>query len=140
MFGLFGGAKKKRLLKSIALVDRCAGLLRVQVDSPEAVERRRQLHTPFAYGYIFGFADAVFIKEGVTADRERHGDIASLFESLFGPNAGSLAIDQCIASMQEEAFVRGRLLGGQEVFDLAKSRGEQIPTGLTKYLLGQQAG
>jgi hypothetical protein len=37
MFGLFGGAKKKRLLKSIALIDRCEGLMRIQIDSPEAV-------------------------------------------------------------------------------------------------------
>jgi hypothetical protein len=65
------------------------------------------------------------------------GDIASLFESLFGPKSGSMAVDQCVASMQEEAFVRGRLLGGQEIFDLAKSRGEQIPTVLTTYLLEQ---
>jgi hypothetical protein len=45
-------------------------LLRIQIDSPGAVERRSRLHTLFAYGYIFGFADAVFIKEGVTADGE----------------------------------------------------------------------
>jgi hypothetical protein len=135
MFGLFGGAKKKRLLKSIALIDRCEGLLRIQIDSPEAVEHQRQLHTPFAYGYIFGFADAVFIKEGVTADGARFGDIASLFESLFGPKAGPMAFDYCVESMQEEMFVRGRLLGGQEIFDLTKSGGERIPTGLTTYLL-----
>jgi len=50
MFGLCGGAKKKRLLKIIALVDRCDGLLRIQNDSREAVDHRWQLHTPFAYG------------------------------------------------------------------------------------------
>lgn len=92
-------------------------------------------HTPFAYGYIFGFADAVFIKEGVTADGERLGDIASLFQSLFGPKAGPMAFEYCVESMQEEMFVRGRLLGGQEIFDLTKSQGEQVPTALTTYLL-----
>jgi len=135
MFGLFGGARKKRLLKYIALIDRCEGLLRIQVDSPEAVEHRERLFTPFACGYIFGFADAVFIKEGVAADSDRLGLIASLLESLFGPKAGALAFDGCVASMQEEQFLRGRVLGGQEIFELTNSRGEQIPTGLTEYLL-----
>jgi hypothetical protein len=135
MFGFFGGAKKKRLLKSIACIERCAELLEIQINSSEAVERPTRLHTPFAYGYIFGFADAVFIKEGVAADGERLGDIAALLEALFGPKAGSMAFEACMASMQEEAFVRGRLLGGQEIFALTNSRGEQIPTGLTEYLL-----
>jgi hypothetical protein len=140
MFGWLRDPKKGRLLKHIAIIDRCEGLLRFQLDSPEAVEHPQQLHTLFAYGYIFGFADAVFIKEGVTVDNERLGDIQALFESLFGAKAGSMAMDQCIASISEEMFVRGRLIGGQEIFDLTKSRGEQIPSGLTEYLSGHNAG
>jgi hypothetical protein len=102
----------------------------------ETDESRSRLHSPFAYGYIFGFADAFFAKEHV-ADGDRLGNVSSLFESLFGPKAGVMASEWCMAAMQDqdETFIRARLVGGQEIFALINSRGEQIPTGLGKYLL-----
>jgi hypothetical protein len=131
MFDLFG-TKKTRLIKSAALVRKCEDLLNLQIESLYGIDCGSRLHTLFAYGYIFGFADAVFIKERVSGAADRLGHIGALFYSLFGNGAGPKIFDQCMASSQQEEFVRGRLLGGQEIFDSFKS---QVPSGLRTYLL-----
>ncbi len=130
VFGFFGRSKKERL------IDECRELLRYQIEAMETDESRSRLHSPFAYGYIFGFADAFFMKERV-ADADRLGNILALFESLFGPKAGVMASEWCLAAMhdQDKTFITARVLGGEEIFQLINSRGEKIPTGLGKYLL-----
>ena len=76
----------------------------------------------------------MFIREGVTDDNERLGDIAAVLALVLGQEDGLRAFDQCVANISEEYFVRGRLLGGQEIFNMVKSHGEETPMGLRNYL------
>jgi hypothetical protein len=140
MFGLFKSAKQKRLEQSAERAEICCSLLRIQMEwdgEDGKTEFQARLHTPFAYGYLFGFSDGFLITRKVDDDSERLGDIAATFVFLFGKDRGLKAFDQCMADQSHEQFVRGRLCGGQEALEWRNSHGELTPTGLIHYVLNQ---
>lgn len=135
MFNFFKSSKRKRLEMAVEQVGICVAQVRAQLGFAEEMASRLRLETLFGYGYIFGFADALFIRWGVERDSERLGNVLAVFHALLGVETGGKAFDKCLASQSGEYFVRGRLMGGQEAFDWTKSRGEQVPMGLAQFLL-----
>jgi hypothetical protein len=139
MFGLFKSAKQKRLEQSAERAEILCSLLRIQMDwdgEDRKAEFQARLHTPYAYGYMFGFSDGFLTTRNVD-DTERLGDIAATFVYLFGKDGGLKAFDQCMADQRDELFLRGRICGGQEAIEWRNSRGKLTPSGLILYLLNK---
>lgn len=113
------------------------GMLMAQIDMGHAADggaNQRRLATAYAFGYIFGFADAMIQGAGIQDDLEIMAQLTVAFTRLFGVTQGSKIFGACLGRQSDPQFAPGRRAGGTEAIQWLSSGGERIPTGLSLYL------
>jgi hypothetical protein len=92
---------------------------------------------PFSLGYVFGVVDGVLQRTALDGDADAMTAISAVFGKLVGhrPNEGPEAYGRALRlHLDEDAdFLRGQILGGRELFDLAAGRSTAM-TGWARYL------
>jgi hypothetical protein len=93
-----------------------------------------RLATAYAFGYIFGFADALIQRAGAKDDVEIMAQLTLVFTRLFGVDKGSKIFGASLRRQTDPQFGAGRSAGGSEAVDWLSSGGKNAPTRLTFYL------
>jgi len=105
--------------------------------SPPGANQRR-LATPYAFGYIFGFADAMAQRAGARRDTAILAFITVVFIEMFGREQGTKVFALCLTRQNDPEFAAGRRAGGSELIAwLSSPGGKEVPLGLTEYLQGK---
>lgn len=95
---------------------------------------RNRLATAYAVGYIFGFADALIQRAGVSDDVEVMAQLTLVFARLFGVDQGSKIFRASLGRQTDPEFAAGRTAGGSEAIDWLSSGGNTVPVWLSFYL------
>ena len=103
-------------------------------DNADAMKR---VLTPFAMGYIFGFADATLQKAGIANDAHGMACLAITHMRLFGDDKGSRLFGHSLKIQADTKFIEGRNLGGKELYRWVSEK-DFTPLGLTDHLHGQR--
>jgi hypothetical protein len=128
------GSTGKRIQQAL---DVAYGQLTQQIDLGDGEQSgtsRKRLATPFALGYIFGFADTLIQRAGVTDEGQVMAQLLLVYARLFGVEQGSTIFASCLQRQTDSQFAAGRATGGSEVIAWIASRGGKTPFGLADYL------
>ena len=138
MFGLFGTREDKQLREKITWAqDASLEILMTQMELGGASSDRdsqRRLATPYGFGYVFGFADALIQRAGVGDDARMIAELATAHIRLFGTEQGPKIFSACLSRQSDPQFLEGRRTGGVEASQWLSSGGKDIPSGLSDYL------
>jgi hypothetical protein len=132
---LFRSKAKQKDDKVRAAHDTACGLLMTQLhmggvfDDQAAGER---LITPQACGYMFGFADAMLQRAGVTDELAAMAELAVVYVHIFGVERGSKIFRASLDIQTDNEFAAGRALGAKEALEFLADK--SAPLGLTDYL------
>lgn len=140
MFGLFGTREDKQLREKITWAqDASHEILMTQMELGGASsdpDSRRRLATPYGFGYVFGFADALIQRAGLTDDGKIMAELAIAHMRLFGTEQGPKIFSASLDRQADPQFLEGRRTGGAEASQWLSSGGKEIPSGLSDYLSG----
>jgi hypothetical protein len=100
-------------------------------DYPAAKDR---LFTPHGCGYMFGFADALLQRAGVTDEVKATASLAVLYVRMFGEEQGPKVFRASLDLQSEADVAAGRTAGGGEALQWLTSEGKDGPLGLTDFL------
>lgn len=139
---MFGWFKKKvdpnAEEKEQLALDASYTMLMVQFDLgswTDNADAMKRLMTPFAMGYIFGFADAQLQKAGVADEGRCIACLTIVHMRLFDNDKGSRLFGHSLKIQSDSGFNQGRKLGGEEVYRWFTEK-DFVPLGLSDYLRG----
>jgi len=103
-------------------------------DASNGGTNQGRLPTPYAFGYIFGFADALIQRSGITDDVQIMAALTVVHTEMFGTTQGARIFGASILRQTDPQFAAGRTDGGTEALKWLSSGGKWVPSGLTFYL------
>ena len=141
MFGLFGSKERKQAQEKLQWAqDASHELLMTPMELGGAESdsaKQKRLATPYGFGYIFGFSDALIQRAGVTDDGEIMAALTIVHTRLFGDTQGPKIFGSSLNRQAEPQFIEGRKAGGTEAMQWLSEGGKHAPIGLAGYLLGR---
>jgi hypothetical protein len=135
MFKLFKSKTKQGDAKVQTAQDIAYGLLMTQLDLGGALDdhaAKQRLFTAHGCGYIFGFADALFQRAGVTEEVAAMAQLTLLYVRIFGVDHGSKIFRAALDLQTENDFAAARAVGANEALKFLGDK--SAPLGLTDYL------
>ena len=105
----------------------------------EDAEAVKRVVSAFGFGYIFGFADQLLQRAGVTDEVQTLTQLAIVLTRLFGKDRGPKIFGKCLRQQDDPEFRAARLLGAQEVRTWLEHPDKAAPMGLAQYLNGKSA-
>ena len=97
-------------------------------------ESQRRFASDFAFGYVFGFIDALLRVAGITKAAETITEMAVAYARLFGAEQGPRILGEALLLREHVEFSAARLLGAQEVRAWLSQTDNEAPVGLVLYL------
>jgi hypothetical protein len=110
-------------------------LIVTQLDLGSAFDdeaRRKKLATPYGLGYIFGFADALLQRAGLTDETTALAELTLIYVRIFGKEQGPKVLRASLDLQTDKDFGAGRRTGGGEVYKWLSDK--SVPLGLADYL------
>lgn len=99
-------------------------------------EAQKRLASDFAFGYAFGFTDALLQAAGVTDELQAIAYLTATLTRIFAAT-GPEILKKCISIQGEPEFEEGRLLGAYEV--PAWLGNKTAPMSLAQYLIAKKS-
>jgi hypothetical protein len=109
-------------------------LISTQLDLGSAFDdetQRQKVATPYGFGYMFGFADALIQRTGVTDESATLAQLALTYARIFGKQ-GPKVLAASLNLQKDKDFTAGRAIGGGEAYKWVADN--SAPLGLADYL------